>query len=300
MPLLNAAPRLPAQRLCLSHTAGPADTCSLTCSRHLAPLLCDPLSPRRLALHAAEAAAFRFSTACLFAGIALTAALDAFIHWLMHMWPGGSAVHHAPSQLATTERSAASGSEADIELADCHACTCAASTDSMHAPDTFGGQSHNGYSCGGTAAGGTAATRQGTAPGAVRMPQPLDGLLPELWVLCGGPESDCKNSRSQTLPAHSPPPPPTQAADEVVALLQRDPHTQDLLRMGASNLVHTRGALCMRMHASMLRASADVCAPLLHGCRHRHGASHHPAQHSRGHGDVCRRNEQCQGKHCRS
>ncbi|PRW45062.1 zinc transporter [Chlorella sorokiniana] len=212
-------------------------------------------------------AAYRLSTACFFGGIALTAALDAFVHAMMH-WAARrrrrvagrktskiSSSSRSPDAANTPELVHSHASPAASEHGECgedvcsdlpqlggtvqprHRCSsCTALLASRSAAGEAAESSSEGKDAdiemGSVAAASVdplcAAGRPGPScspPRCCARRQPCCAGNPD----CCGPTARCYNTGAG--PAADEILPGTEAA-EVVAVLQSDPHTQDLLRMG--------------------------------------------------------------------
>lgn len=219
-------------------------------------------------------AAYRLATACFFGGIALTAALDAFVHAMMH-WAarrrrrvagrrGSPRKIGSPDAASTPDlvhsRASPSASEHGEGCEDvcselphlggaaqprhrCNSCTALLAARSAAGEAAESSNEDNGkdvdIEMGSVAAASVDPLCAAGEPGCGTSPprccarrQPCCAGNPD----CCGPTARCYNTGAG--PAADEILPGTEAA-EVVAVLQGDPHTKDLLRMGEC----TRAAL---------------------------------------------------------
>ena len=311
-------------------------------SRALTPCTC----PAPACLPPAVSASYRLATACFFGGILFTALLDACVHAMMH-WaarrrrrvaskrsPPGSAstadlVHSRASPAASDsgeEGGGGGGGEAPPgKLAGatqprlrCSSCAAiyAARSAAGEAVEGSGDEKEMDVEMGSIAAASVDPLWHGGSPDSADAPplrcctrhQPCCAGNPD----CCGPTARCYNTGAG--PAAAEILPGTEAA-EVVAVLQADPHTKDLLRMGERLmlwLVPTAAAGCAgrglllaaqprpcnsRPARSGRRPSASAlptlaCHP---ACRHLHWVGHRAAQPARGPRHVCGRPQRHQG-----
>lgn len=229
------------------------------CTKHVTCRL-----PFHLLLLAVDAA-YRLSTACFFGGIVLTAALDAFVHAMMH-WAArrrrrvegrqASKSSSSPDAASTPDVLHSRASPAASESGECAEDVCS------ELPQLAGTaqRRHRCNSCTAllaarSAAGEAAESSDEGKDGDIEMGSVAAASVDPLCATAGdtsapcspprccvrrqpccagnpdccGPTARCYNTGAG--PAADEILPGTEAA-EVVAVLQSDPHTKDLLRMG--------------------------------------------------------------------
>ncbi|PRW59678.1 zinc transporter [Chlorella sorokiniana] len=211
-------------------------------------------------------ASYRLATICFFGGVLLTALLDAFVHLMMH-WAakrrrrvqggraGGPSCCSASGEETAHDACALPGiaSPASSECGEEHPialrrggcvaqpvqlCASCAALDAANAKEqaaSTGDSKESEMEMGSIAGGSKDAMAAAASPTRISVRrQPCCAGNPD----CCGPTARCYNTG--VGPAAAEIVPGTEAA-EVVAVLQSDPHTQDLLRMG----IVTGVAICV-------------------------------------------------------